>query len=125
MKDIKSVENELRKLSLEEYPQAIIRSGAWSNPSIVMAYTSFFRTGNPAEESTDFVVQLTVSEDSVEFRVDIAYSNGEMIADLLYEVIKFQTKDELLIKANEYSKKASELLINKLRELYINGFLAK
>lgn len=115
----------MRKLCQEEYPQAIIRFGAWTNPNIVTAYASFFPSSNPSDDSTDFIIQLIVSETSAEFRADIARSSGELIADVLSEVVKFRTRDELVSKVIDQSKKASEILSEKVIELHIKGFFAK
>jgi len=124
-KHMRPVENKLRKLFQEEYPKAIIRSGAWNNPSIVTAYTSVFPGRKPTDDSIDFILQVIVSETSFEFRADISLSSGELIDDILNEVSTFRNRDELINKVIDQSRKASNILADKVMELYIKGNFIK
>jgi hypothetical protein len=112
------VENDLRQSSQSRFPQAIIRSGSWANPRIIAAYTSVFPTGDNSEDSIDSMIQLTLSETSVEYRADIAKSNGEIIAEVWDEIIEYESGEEILAKVDNLNKKVSELLSSKLRAIF-------
>ena len=99
------------------YPGAVIRSGSWANQNIITAYVSFSTTNIPSEDSIDFMLQLTLLGTDAKFQADISRSNGELIADITNEFIKFNSRDDFLSQVESHSLKASEAFSAKFHEL--------
>lgn len=118
---IEPVEKKLRRLCKKEYPQAMIHSGAWTNTKLTTAYVSLFPSSSPSDDSIDFIMQATLLEASVELRVDISRSSGELIVEILNETINFTTEVELISKISDESRRASKVLLQKVSDLYYKG----
>lgn len=114
---IKPVEDELRAFAQQKYPQAIIDPGSWINQKFITVYISVLPTGNPSEESIDFMMQLTMLETAVEFRADVARSDGELILEVWDETIEYVDENEIVTQIDSVSKQASKILAAKLWEL--------
>lgn len=111
------VANELRLLERSCEKSARITTGSWANQNNILAYVSFFPTGNMSENSIDSVLHLTLLEGQIDFVADICWSSGELIADVSNEVVTYQSWSDLLEKIEKIGKEASNELLNRLKQL--------
>ncbi len=63
------------------------------------------------------MLQLTLLGTDAKFQADISRSNGELIADITNEFIKFNSHDNFLSQVESHSLKASEAFSAKFHEL--------
>ena len=70
-----------------EHPGAVLITDSWSNDAgSVLAYVSYFPSGNASEESIDAVLDLRIGGDGVSFSAELSRSDGEIVS----EVVKSQ-----------------------------------
>ena len=112
--NISIVEKEFQKLARINDPSGIIRWGSWANQRIIATYISYFPKGDLTRESVDFMIQLTLLDNSIKFRADILRSNGELIIEVIDR--ELERKDDISSEVSQLSEKSSESFITKLRE---------
>lgn len=112
---METAKNELTPLVHEINPEAIMQTGSWANQNIAMAYISIFRTADLTEDTIDSVIQLKISELTVDFTLDVAKSSGQLIFEIWDEQVSYLNTEQLKLIVNNLCRKTTPSLIKQLR----------
>jgi hypothetical protein len=110
----------LRQILSERQVFAVIHPGTWANEAgIVTGYLSCFPHDDPAEDTIDAEISFTVVNGEARYSVDISWSDGTVIEDIVEGKITYTALSELLGKITEICMLAENELGIRLANLIV------
>jgi hypothetical protein len=114
------VSKELNRLILSSGATSKVFSHSFTNPQIINTHVSYSPHGNPAEDSIDFSINLTIkSEYCVFFECDICRSTGEILSEITGYQIESDSEENLLAKVDQLSQESVKRILAYLIEMEI------
>jgi hypothetical protein len=117
LQHMKVVGRELTRLIQSSGTNAKVFVHSYTNSRIINAHASYFPHGDPAEDTIDISINLTIqSEYGVLFECDICRSTGEILAEIADRVIESDSGEDLLTQIDLLSQESVKEILVHLEE---------
>lgn len=112
------VSKELNRLIQSSGTTYKVFAHSFTNPHMINAHISYFPHANPAEDTIDFSINITIqSESRFFFECDICRSTGEMLSEITGCLIETDSEDNLLAQIDLLSQQSVAEIITRLKEM--------